>query len=47
VAGTGFAPLPIFTQARIVSLLSGFRTLDGKPVPVLSQSQTPYRVASR
>jgi phosphate transport system substrate-binding protein len=46
VAGTGFAPLPIFTQARIVSLLSGFRTLDGKLVPVLSQSHQPFGFAS-
>lgn len=35
VAGSGFAPLPIATQARIVSLLSGFRTQSGQPVPVL------------
>jgi len=34
VAGTGFAPLPITTQARIVALLSGFRTLGGQPVPL-------------
>jgi phosphate transport system substrate-binding protein len=37
VEGTGFAPLPIATQARIVSLLAAFRTLDGQPVPVLSE----------
>lgn len=47
VAGTGFAPLPILTQARIVSLLSGFRTPDGKLVPVLSQSHQAVWVASR
>lgn len=41
VAGTGFAPLPILTQARIVSLLSGFRTQDGKPVPVLGRAHQP------
>lgn len=40
VAGTGFAPLPLATQARIVGLLSAFRTPDGKVVPVLSQAKT-------
>ena len=35
VAGTGFAPLPLLTQARIVSLLTSFRAKDGRPVPVL------------
>lgn len=35
VAGTGFAPLPVATQARIVSLLTGFRTRDGVVVPVI------------
>lgn len=39
VAGTGFAPLPIATQARIVALLASFRTADGKPLPVLSQAR--------
>jgi phosphate transport system substrate-binding protein len=47
VAGTGLAPLPILTQARIVSLLTGFRTPEGKLVPVLSRSHQPLRVASR
>ena len=37
VAGTGFAPLPLLTQARIVSLLTNFRSQDGRPVPVLSE----------
>ena len=37
VAGTGFAPLPLLTQARIVSLLTNFRAQDGRPVPVLSE----------
>jgi phosphate transport system substrate-binding protein len=41
VAGTGFAPLPVLTQARIVSLLAGFRTPDGKPVPVFSRARQP------
>ena len=36
VAGSGFAPLPIATQARIVALLSDFRTLSGQRVPVLA-----------
>jgi len=35
VAGTGFAPLPATTQARIVALLSDFRTASGQLVPVL------------
>lgn len=35
VAGTGFAPLPVATQARIVALLSDFRTPAGTRVPVL------------
>jgi phosphate transport system substrate-binding protein len=47
VAGTGFAPLPILTQARIVSLLSGFRTPDGKPVPALSQAHQPLRASAQ
>lgn len=34
VAGTGFAPLPITTQAKVVGLLSNFRTPDGRVVPV-------------
>jgi phosphate transport system substrate-binding protein len=38
VAGTGFAPLPVATQARIVALLSGFRTRDGIPVQVIGLS---------
>ncbi len=47
VAGTGFAPLPLLTQARIVSLLSGFRTPDGKLVPVLGQAPQPLLVSAR
>ncbi len=35
VAGTGFAPLPTQTQARIVASLVGFRTPSGQLVPVL------------
>lgn len=42
VAGTGFAPLPVATQARIVALLAGFRTPDGRPLPVLAAA-TPSR----
>jgi len=36
VAGSGFAPLPAATQARIVALLSDFRTPSGRRVPVLA-----------
>lgn len=36
VGGSGFAPLPIATQARIVALLSDFRTSSGQGVPVLA-----------
>lgn len=35
VAGTGFAPLPVATQARIVKLLSEFRTPSGERLPML------------
>jgi phosphate transport system substrate-binding protein len=35
VAGTGFAPLPIATQARIVVLLTSFKTSSGQPIPVM------------
>ncbi len=42
VAGTGFAPLPLLTQARIVSLLTSFRAKDGRPVPVLGGSTQAY-----
>lgn len=35
VAGTGFAPLPATTQARIVSLLAAFRTPAGQLLPVM------------
>ncbi len=35
VAGTGFAPLPITTQARIVGLLSNFKTPRGQHIRVL------------
>lgn len=35
VAGTGFAPLPIATQARIVKLLSDFKTPSGEYIPVI------------
>lgn len=38
VAGSGFAPLPINTQARIVALLSGFQTASGERVPVIDGS---------
>lgn len=35
VVGTGFAPLPIATQARIVRLLNSFKTSSGQTVPVM------------
>ncbi len=35
VAGTGFAPLPVATQARIVGLLSNFKTPSGQSVKVI------------
>lgn len=38
VARTGFAPLPIATQARIVGLLSNFKTPGGQLIPVMSES---------
>ena len=47
VAGTGFAPLPIATQARIVTLLSGFRTQQGEPVPVIGGGEAASTVAAR
>lgn len=37
VAGTGFAPLPIATQARIVRLLSNFKTPSGQLIPVMGE----------
>lgn len=36
VSGSGFAPLPTPTQARIVALLADFRTLSEQRIPVLS-----------
>lgn len=49
VAGTGFAPLPIATQARIVALLSSFKTPAGEPIPVLGEGtgQSATVAASR
>lgn len=35
VAGSGFAPLPIATQARIVGLLSNFKTPSGQRIHVI------------
>lgn len=46
VAGTGFAPLPTATQARIVALLSTFRTSDGRLVPILGQTTETVRVVA-
>ena len=47
VAGTGFAPLPVETQARVVALLSTVRTPDGKPLPVMGEAVQGARLASR
>jgi phosphate transport system substrate-binding protein len=47
VAGTGFAPLPIETQARVVALLSSVRSPDGKPLPVMGEAGAPTQVARR
>ncbi|MGJ7512568.1 phosphate ABC transporter substrate-binding protein PstS [Variovorax sp. GT1P44] len=45
VAGTGFAPLPILVQARIVGLLTTFRAVDGRAIPVLSQAHPARTLA--
>ncbi|MES2978660.1 MAG: phosphate ABC transporter substrate-binding protein PstS [Pseudomonadota bacterium] len=47
VAGTGFAPLPISTQARIVALLSNFKTPAGKSIPVMGGFGAPARTLAR
>jgi phosphate transport system substrate-binding protein len=39
VAGTGFAALPIGTQARIVGMLTTFRTTDGQLPRVMGQER--------
>jgi phosphate transport system substrate-binding protein len=36
VAGSGFAPLPPATQARIVGALANFRSADGQRVPLMA-----------
>jgi phosphate transport system substrate-binding protein len=41
VAGTGFAALPIGTQARIVGMLTTFRTTDGQLPRVMGQANSP------
>jgi phosphate transport system substrate-binding protein len=41
VAGTGFAALPTLTQARIVGLLTAFRTIDGQLPKVMGQTTAP------
>jgi phosphate transport system substrate-binding protein len=41
VAGTGFAALPTLTQARIVGLLTAFRTTDGQLPRVMGQATAP------
>lgn len=47
VAGTGFAPLPIATQARIVALLSNFKTPAGQSIPVVGEQGKAISLASR
>lgn len=47
VAGSGFAPLPVETQARIVARLSAFRTTDGRVLPVLGSLGRDAVVAQR
>lgn len=47
VAGTGFAPLPIATQARIVALLSNFKTPTGQSIPVIGELVREATVAQR
>ena len=46
VAGTGFAPLPIATQARIVGLLSNFKTPSGQTIPVVGDFGANARAAA-
>ena len=46
VAGTGFAPLPIATQARIVGLLSNFKTPSGQTIPVVGDFGTNARATA-
>lgn len=47
VAGTGFAPLPSGTQARIVALLSNFRTPAGQLIPVIGEPGQAFSLTSR
>jgi len=47
VAGSGFAPLPTETQARIVARLTSFRTPDGRLLPVLSGVPGATQLAQR
>ena len=46
VAGTGFAPLPLLTQANIVRLLGSFRAEDGRAISVLGENGASTAVAS-
>jgi phosphate transport system substrate-binding protein len=39
VAGSGFAPLPVAIQARIVGMLSKFQTPDGRSIPILTSTR--------
>lgn len=47
VAGTGFAPLPIATQARIVKLLSNFKTPSGQLIPIMGDMGPRSAVTSQ
>lgn len=47
VAGTGFSPLPIATQARIVRLLSSFKTPSGERIHIVGASGRSDMAASR
>lgn len=47
VAGTGFAPLPIATQARIVGLLSNFKTPSGQRIPIMGEFGLQAAAASQ
>jgi phosphate transport system substrate-binding protein len=41
ISGTGFAPLPIDVQARVVRRLSEVRTESGEPINLLALPHQP------
>jgi phosphate transport system substrate-binding protein len=47
VRGTGFAPLPIEVQARVVRLLGEVKSKDGLPIDYISDAQHRTMVAMR